>query len=347
MLFHLLLSMNEMLNDIAFRGDMGPESADSYDPDAEKFLKDLRPHTLEHFEVASYSQLGARSIWGIGSHIDSLEVLKLSSLDGVTIRALSSLPTPPRLKTLTLTDSESLPRDDTFSPMVEQISEWIHGCRSLRQLELRKFVDDTFLLSHALAEDGPRLTTLGLASFRVAGANSFHGALATQGSLRKLRLSGECLEEPEDIEGMVQALAQLKDLQVLELLEVSDGFTPDHIVALMPFLPRLEQLAIGGDHFDDSIWNAFLCLPKLKNLSINALSDFTAQGILDFIAQLGPENSGFNLSIMNSTNDSNLTDEEQSLIRDTLENSLGGAFDFGLAQGKYFESKPQWGEILI
>ena len=53
-----------------------------------------------------------------------------------------------------------------------------------------------------------------------------------------------------------------------------------------------------------------------------------------FITQLGPENSGFNLSIMNSTNDANLTYEEQGLIRDTLENSLGGAFDFGLAQGK-------------
>lgn len=312
---------------------MEPENADSYNPD-ENFLNDLHPHTLEHFEIVSYSELGPRSIAGIGSHINSLEVLKLSSLDADAIKALSSLPTPPRLKTLTLTDSKPLPVDDTYNPMVREISEWIHGCRSLRQLELRKFVDDTLLLSHALREGGPSLTTLGLASFRAVGVDSFNEALATQKSLQRLRLSGECLEEAEDIVGMLMAISHLKDLRVLELLEITDACAQDDIKSLFLCLPHLEQLSIGADNFDDSVWHAFLWLPKLKSLSINALSDFTAQGILGFITQLGPENSGFNLSIMNSTNDANLTYEEQGLIRDTLENSLGGAFDFGLAQGK-------------
>lgn len=311
---------------------------ESTDSDVEKFLNDLRPHTLEHFEILSYSMLGPRSIRAVNSHLNSLTELKLTSLNGDAIAALPSLTAPPRLRALTLTDSKSLALDDEYDSMVTRVGEWIHGCKSLRQLNLRKFVNDAILLSHALREDGPRLTTLRLAGYNATRARSFHEALALQGSLQELSLSGECIEYPEDIEILVQAITQLNDLRVLELLEVSDGFTPDHIIALMPFLPRLERLAIGGDHFDDGIWNTFLCLPKLKYLFINALSDFTVQGILCFIAQLGPDNRGFNLSIMNSTNEAKLTDEEQELIRNTIENSLGGAFDFGLAQGKYTES---------
>lgn len=311
---------------------------DVNDSEAEKFLTDLRPNTLESFETVSYSSLREGSIRGLGSHLNSLEVLNLSSLNADTVRSLVSLPALPRLKKLILTDSKPFPKDEAYTALSRQFGEWIYSCKSLRLLNLRVFVDDIFfLLSHALREDGPRLTTLDFSCLStVAGIDSFYEALATQGTLQNFRVTGDCFEEPEYIGGMVQALVHLKNLRALDLYGVSDGFTPDHIMALMPFLPRLEHLAVGGDHFDDTIWKAFLCLPKFKSLTINALSDFTAQGILDFIAQLGPGNTGFNLSIMSSTNDANLTDEEQKLINDTLENSLGGVFEFCLAQGKFF-----------
>ena len=304
--------------------------------ECETFLSELRPQTLEYFEVLSYSRLGPRSIRAMGLHINSLTELKLTSLGMDSIAELPSLKAPPALKVLVLTDSSPWSLDDEYYATITRVAEWIRSCKSLQRLELRKFVDDPVLLSQALVEDGPRLTTLSVVDYSSDRARAFHDALASQESLQNLYLSGEDIELPEDNEILVQAITQLKNLRELELEEVSDGFTPDHIMALTPFLPHLEKLWIGGDHFDDSIWNAFLCLPKLQSLVIRALSEFTVQGILDFIAQLGPGNRGMKLSILNSTTEATLTEEQQKLIHDTLENSLDGSFDFGLAHGECY-----------
>lgn len=301
--------------------------------DCEEFLNELRPQTLEYFETISYSQLGPRSIRAMGFHLNSLVELKLTSLTIEAIAELPSLISPPALRVLVLTDSIPASRDDEFYSTLTRVAGWISSCESLRRLELRRFVDDSALLSLALTDEGPHLTTLSITGYTMATSRPFHEALASQQMLQNLYLRGEGTDNPDDNATLVQSISQLNDLRELELKDISDGFFPDHVMTMTPFLPQLERLWISGDYFDDGIWNAFLCLPKLQSLAIHALSEFTTQGILSFITQLGAGNKGFALSILNATVEGNLTEEEQSVIRDTLRHNLDGSFDFGLAQG--------------
>lgn len=283
--------------------------------------------------MISYSLLGPRSIRAMGTQLNSLVELKLTSLSIKAIAELPSLLSPPALKVLVLTDSIPTSRNEEFYSIVSKVAQWISSCKSLRRLELRRFVDDPKLLSQALTDQGPDLTTLSLANYTLFGSRDFYDALPSQQSLQNLYLRGEGSENPDENSAFVQAIGQLKNLRELELKDISDGFFPDHVMTLTVLLPRLERLWISGDYFDDAIWDAFLCLPQLKGLAIHALSEFTTERIIDFISRLGPGNKGFNLSILNATMNGNLSEEEQTLIRDMLKNSLNGSFDFALAYG--------------
>ncbi|PYI26403.1 RNI-like protein [Aspergillus indologenus CBS 114.80] len=306
--------------------DRPPTTAEA---ESEQFLEQLQPNTLETFELISLSQLGPRSIVALGSHRQSLSELKLTSLTVDGIAQLPSLTALPSLRVLTLTDSVPSARDERFYTIVSQVAEWIGSCESLRQLEVRRFVDDPFLLSRTLTSEGVKLTSLSLSRYSMAGSQAFHEALACQQTLRTLNLSGESSFSNRDNEILVQALSQLSNLRELDLKDISDGFTQDHAMALTAFLPRLEKLWISGDFFDDTVFQAFTHLPKLESLVIPAFSKFTADGILDFISQLGPGNKGFNLSILNAV-DSTLTEEAQLLISETLKANLDGSFDYGI-----------------
>lgn len=240
-----------------------------------------------------------------------------------------------------LTDSIPTPPDEEYYSIVKNVAQWITSCNSLRRLELRRFtVDDAMLLSQALTDQGPHLTTLSATGYSMASGRAFHDALASQQTLQNLYLRGEGGDNPNDNSALVQGIGQLTDLRELELRGISDGFFPDHVMTLTPFLPRLERLWISGDYFDDAIWTAFSCLPQLKSLAIYALSEFTTEGILDFISRLGPGNKGFNLSILNATMEGRLSDEEQTVVRDMLRYNLNGSLDFALAYGVF--TSPQF-----
>lgn len=283
--------------------------------------------------MISYSLLGPRSIRAMGTQLNSLVELKLTSLQIKAIAELPSLPSPPVLKVLVLTDSIPTSRNEEFYSIVSQVAGWISSCKSLRRLELRRFVDDPKLLSQALTDEGPHLTTLSVSNYTLSGSREFYEALPSQQSLQNLYLRGEGSDNPDENSAFVQAVGQLKNLRELELKDISDGFFPDHVMTMTLLLPRLERLWISGDYFDDAIWNAFLCLPQLKSLAIYALSEFTAERIIEFISRLGPSNKGFNLSILNSTVNGNLSEEEQTVIREMLKNNLNGSFDFTLVYG--------------
>ncbi|GFF54489.1 hypothetical protein IFM61606_06656 [Aspergillus udagawae] len=304
--------------------------------DAEEFLHGLQPHSLEYFEMLSSCHLGPRSIRAIGTQLKSLKELKLTSLGIEAIAELPSLTAAPVLEVLVLTDSTPAARNEDFYSTINRVSDWIGGCKALRHLELRRFVDDAFLLARVLVAQDIKLLSLSLTGYTMAGSRDFHRSLASQDSLQRLSLRGEGSEIPEDNELLVQAICQLHNLHELELKDISDYFTPDHLMSFAPYLPDLEKLWIGGDLFNDDVWGAFLCLPKLRSLAIHALSEFTAQGILDFISQLGPGNTGMSLSVLNSI--TSLTEEAQSLIRDVLRHNVDGTFDFSLAQEEFSET---------
>ncbi|KAI9934692.1 hypothetical protein MW887_000309 [Aspergillus wentii] len=305
--------------------------------DSEVFLNELHPHTLEYFEVLSYSQLGPRSIKALGSQLGSLVELKLTSLGIDAIAELPSLEAPPALKVLVLTDSVPVTRDERFYSIIEKVAQWIRSCKSLRHLELRRFVDDPALLAQTFTGDELRLTSLSLLGYTMAGSRAFHEALGSHQSLQTLCLHGEGQENPEDNEVLASALTQLINLRELQLKDISDCFPPGYVMSITPFLKHLEKLWISGEFFDDSIWQAFLCLPKLQSLVIHALSEFTTLGVLSFISELGPGNRGLNLSILSSTSTTDITEESQTTIRDALK-KIDGSFDFGLVYEEYSDA---------
>ncbi|BCR88018.1 uncharacterized protein ACHE_40582S [Aspergillus chevalieri] len=301
--------------------------------ESERFLNELRPHTLEHFEVISFNFLSSDSISGLSTHLSSLTELKLTSLGLNAIASLPSLTAPPALRALALTDSKVLVDNDLVDSIITRLGQWIHSCKALKELHIRRFVfDPNTLLSQALANGGPRLTTLSLSDYVASEARDFHETLGSQKTLQNLYLSGEGMEPVEDNVHLVQAFAELNEIRVLELKGVSNGFTQDHVMALVALIPRVERLWIDGDYFDDSIWLAFSCLSKLRSLVIQALSEFSEQAIISFVTKLKSGSHGFNLSIMNSVTEANLSEDAQKSIRDIL---IGGLFEFGLAQEEF------------
>ncbi|KAE8341626.1 hypothetical protein BDV24DRAFT_174317 [Aspergillus arachidicola] len=264
------------------------------DADSEKFLNELQPNTLESFDLICYSGLGPRMIRGLGSHWNSLTELKLGYLGITATEKLLSLTAPPALKVLVLTTSIGVRSNEASSQLMPR---------------LRRFMDDALLLAQILPEKSLRLSSLSLADYSIQNANLFHEAVHHQQSLQHLCLNGIGSDQPEHNEPLGR-------------------FHRRRCNALTPFLPHLEKLLTGGKYFRDDVWNAFLRLPKLKYLMILGRSEFSAKGILDFIDQLGPGNSGFSLSILDPTSDTDIDYTTAHYIRDVLISKFDGRFDF-------------------
>ncbi|KAB8267343.1 hypothetical protein BDV30DRAFT_244399 [Aspergillus minisclerotigenes] len=240
---------------------------------------------------------------------------------------------------------------EASSQMMPGVAKWIRSCKALQRLELRRFMDDTLLLAQILPEKSLRLSSLSLAGYSIQNAHLFHEALHHQQSLQYLDLNGIGSDQPEHNEPLFQAISKLNNLRELDLYGVANGFTADDVMALTHFLPHLEKLLTGGKYFRDNVWNAFIRLPKLKNLMILGRSEFSAKGILDFINQLGPGNRGFSLSILDPTSDTDIDDMTAHYIRDVPISKFDGLFDFATVSGGYFvfslSSMQCWILILI
>ncbi|RDW90759.1 uncharacterized protein DSM5745_02534 [Aspergillus mulundensis] len=303
--------------------------------EAEELFNALPPNSLEYFEVLSFSHLGPRSIKALATQKDSLTELKLTSLTIDTIRELPSLTPLPQLEVLSLTDSAPAAWDEQFDTTLGEVADWIGTCPKLKHLEVRRFMNDSRLLTKALMHDEIRLTGLSFAGFKLAEGFNFLYDLKGHTSLQYLYLRGEGSPDPSHNNLLVESIATLNELRELELKDVSDCFTMEQAGELTMSLLNLERLWISGEAYNDSIWPAFSCLSKLKSLAVYALSNFTADGVVDFISQLGPGNQGFSLSILNATSAFSFPDEVQAMIREILAGSLDGSFDFGLAQEEF------------
>ncbi|RMZ38716.1 hypothetical protein CA14_011957 [Aspergillus flavus] len=297
--------------------------------DSEKFLHELRPNTLDSFEVLILSNLGPRTVRALSSHWNSLAELKLLSLGIEAIAELHLLTAPPALKVLTLQHSTVGVYEEAYSRSLNRVADWIRSCKALQRLELIRFMkDDALLLAKVLPEESLRLSSLSVEGCRTHDAILFHEILHHQSSLQYLYLEGHKINQPEHNGSLVRSISQLNSLRELELEHISDGFTTDHLKTLTPCLPHLERLRISGEYFRDDALDAFLCLHRLQSLIIDGPNSFTTQGLLSFITQLGPGNRGFALSIFKSANGTDITEEAQKPIRELLESKLDGAFLF-------------------
>ncbi|KUL84048.1 hypothetical protein ZTR_07132 [Talaromyces verruculosus] len=301
------------------------------DTEAERVLSSLRPNSLETFEVISLSFIGPRTILALGAHLDSLTKLVLTNLSIEAIAQLPTLGPPKALKRLVLTDSQPTVRDDSFNETLAAVAGWISQCQNLRHLQLRDFMgmDDMSLLAKVLVDDRIRLETLQMRCYFTENNEDFHHALSLQAeSLQSLILQRKRHAVVQNETSLLQAICKLSQLRELDLKEVSDFYTAGHVMTMMPYLTKLERFSVNGLSFDDDLWPSFLAVKNLRFLAIHAYSEFTAEGILDFVSQLGPNNNGFQLIITSAIADSAIPADAQSIISDALAQNVGGTFDY-------------------
>ena len=229
-----------------------------------------------------------------------------------------------------MTDLENL-HNDVFLEMIS----WLTSCKNLRNITFTDFVSGPALLKHVCLENQINLTHLKLKGYSMQSNREFHQALAHQTSLQSLSLKGEvegyATEDGNDV--LVESISQLVNLVDLDLKEISDYFKNEHIRKLARHLPKLEVCWTSGYGITDAIWDDVASLKSLRRLELSAQTSFTADGILGFIDKLGPGNRGFVLAIMMAEMDSDLSEQEQSLIRETMAEKVGGRFDFTLMRG--------------
>lgn len=299
-------------------------------------LSEMRPQSLRSFEVLGMGSCGAETFLALNSHRDSLRKLELSELNAEAMPSLSILRECSSLHTLSLAEkappTEDLERrhNDTFLEVIA----WLRECKHLRSLTIRNFISGPALLTPILMENDIRLIKLELDNYIMSESNDFHQALAHQPSLQDLRLSGDGVDPGDpDNDLLVEALSKLENLTHLHLKEVSDGFSNHHIMRLARDLPRLKYFGTSGYGVNDDIWKDLASLKSLQILELNALSRFTANGIMDFVLSLGAGNRDMALSINMQENDSEISEEEQTTIREFIHEKLGGRFGLTLWKG--------------
>jgi hypothetical protein len=285
--------------------------------------------------MISFSSIANLSFNALNQHAKSLTELKLGSLHDDAILALGQLRECTALRLLVLGDNTgSLQLEASQNDIFLEIIEWLSACSNLRDLTLKKFYDGPAILAQVLCSPNVSLFKLSLEGYVVRrhGSAKFHVTLTRQPQLQSVWLKGDGDEVlPSDLNTMVWALSQLKNLHELVLKDVSDEFEESHIINLALNLPLLEEFWTSGGEVSSDVLPYLAHLKNLKSLTLYALTKFDSQEIVDFISELDPRTQkGFNLSLMASDMDYDLEEEEQLFIREILKTRLDGRFDFVL-----------------
>lgn len=307
-------------------------------PDADaafaQFLSDLKPDTLEYFEMIGYNNIGMSSFEALGHH-KSLQELKLSNLNQEAMQHLSNLKSCTELHTLMLEDNfGSVQLEALNNDVFVEVVTWLSSCQKLRDLTLKKFFDGPAILSQVLYSQNVQLTKLSLEGYtvRFTSSQNFHTALSQQRSLESLSLKGNGEDTtPSDLNIMVEGICHLTNLRELILKDVSDEFAEEHIINLALSLPLLEDFWTSGGEMTADVLPVLGNLRQLKNLTLYAMTQFPLDSILNFLQALDPKQQiGFNLSLMAADPDSDLSDQEQDIIREFIRTNLDGRFEFVL-----------------
>jgi hypothetical protein len=299
------------------------------------FVKGLRPNSLEYFEMISFSNIASLSFTALNQHAKSLTELRLANLHDDAILALGQLNECTALRILVLGDNVgSLQLEATQNDIFLQIVEWLSACSNLRDLTLKKLYDGPAILAQVLSSRNVSLIKLSLEGYVVRrhGSAAFHTSLSEQPELQSVWLKGDGEDVlSDDLDIMVDALCRLPNLRELVLKDVSDEFDESHIVRLALGLPLLEDFWTSGGDVSGDVLPCLASLKNLKSLTLYALTKFSAQEIVDFVSELDPQTQkGFNLSLMASDVEHDISEEEQGFIREILKTRLDGRFDFVL-----------------
>ena len=291
---------------------------------------------MESFEIFSVSQIGAESFLALNYHRETLTELKLNGIKAESLSALSMLKGCTNLTSLLLSENGVATQDleKRHYDIFLEIIAWLCQCKGLLTISLYNFLSAPALLTPVLLESSIHLTRLALEGYVMSESRDFHRAISQQTSLQDLWLKGESSDNPEDVDFLVESLSKLENITDMRLQEVSEFFLDKHFCTLAKSLQKLEVWESSGYAITDAIWNDMASIKPLRRLEFNALTRFTSKGIMDFILSLGSGNNGLLLNIAMQDVDFNLTDEEQSMVKETMTSTVDGRFEYMLFRGR-------------
>ncbi|GAW22751.1 hypothetical protein ANO14919_122940 [Xylariales sp. No.14919] len=297
-------------------------SSDTAAEDMAAFFLALRPNTLQRFEVHSRNNLSEVTLAALSTHAESLKVLDLRSLLASTVKSLYVLSPCTALERLLIereaTDTSGL--DILNEEELAQVTQWITGCRALRELSFNHVQDALPILKQVLQSPDIRLEQLAIQDYRSLSKEITRAtwcALGKQDRLNSLTIASpySFLDElvlPEHPE-LTDSICHLSNMTALNLMQTSVSST--EICRIATALPRLEELSFGGGLVDDSILDPLCKLPKLTTLSINAVTAFTFDNLWVFaqrLHQAGCRNIRFEL--LNQWYETKLTESEETQL---------------------------------
>lgn len=299
------------------------------------FISSLRPQTLRYFQTFRDVGASVETFLALSSHNESLKDLRLC-LSNESLEHLSLLRECTSLETLRLEDtSGSTDLEKTQHDVFLEVIQWLRNCKNLRDLTMTRFLSAAALVTPVLLEDSIQLRRLELDSYVAKDHQLFHEALGHQASsLRVLSLSGETDEMFRDdldiLENALGSLTRLKELKLLLPEVLSEGLYQ----SILAHLKDLQELYITGLVLTDAVLPSVANLSNLRSVTFNGISCFTKDGLLSFVSQLGPGNSGLRIMIDMADPDQRLSDEDVALVRSVVESRVDGIFEYTLFRGR-------------
>lgn len=302
------------------------------DPDISAFFSALRPNSIRSFTAISAQGIGPETFLALNNHRSSLRVLKLHELKSNAIKNLSLLKGCEALEVLHLQDYESLVNlKETENDVYLEVLAWLARCNRLQELRLHKLLCAPSILTELCLCNNIRLRKLELIGYPLVNSEDFHSAMSHQTGLESLILRADSEGAfKDDIDALVGSISQLTELRELDLCETSESFRSPEISRVASSLQKLEKFSFSGYDVTDTIWPSISGLRYLRALNAHAITSFSFDGLLNYVSMLQPTNQGLVLSVMCQALHHNLSDDDKTLIQESIEAKVGGRFEFVL-----------------
>lgn len=302
------------------------------DSELSSFFDGLRPNSLQSFTAISAQGIGPKTLLAINNHEGSLKTLRLNGLRSEAIKNLSLLQGCCNLEVLEIHDAEGLVNlEERENDIFLEVVDWLGRCNRLQELSFKRVLSATAILAQVCLRENIRLKKLEVVDYPLVSNQIFHHALSQQSSLESLVLRADAEDAfGDDIDVLVTSVSQLTSLTELNLLGTSDYFKSSEIKRLANHLPNLERYSFGGHEVTDEIWPSIAKLHQLRAFNSHALTSFTMDGLINYIATLQPTNQGLLLSIMSQKAEYDISNNKKAMVQNNIFAKVGGRLEFVL-----------------
>lgn len=295
----------------------------------------MRPNSLKTIHTISDIGASAETFLALNNHGKSLAELRICVSDD-SMPHLSLLAGCTEVEALYIEDAHgTIVLEETQNDVFLETIDWLRKCEKLQRLSFAQVLSASALVTPVLLEHKIRLRNLEINSYVLKDSRQFHQALVHQkDSLSFLSLNGDTEDLfRDDIDIIVDSLRELTELRVLRLL-FQETLQEEHLISIISHLSLLEELYVNGLELNDRILDFVGKLSNLRSVTLAGISKFTTDGLLEFVSRLGPGNQGLRVMIDMADPDTLLSDDQISLVRESLYERVEGTLEYTPYRGE-------------